>query len=64
MRVTPEERDSIVDRLAEIKADLNAKSEPPCPEATSDEEKLDRETTKLLCELADDHAATPAWRKR
>ena len=57
MTTTPKERDIIVERLAEIKADPNASPEKPSPEQTCEGEKLDGETTKLLCKLADD---TPA----
>ena len=60
MRVTPKERDVIVERLAEIKADPNANPEKPSPERASEGEKLDRETTKLLRKLADDNPAKPA----
>ena len=60
MRVTPKERDVIVERLAEIKADPNANPEKPSPDKTSEGEKLDRETTELLRELADDNPSKPA----
>jgi hypothetical protein len=56
MNTTPKERDVIVERLAEIKADPNASPEKPTPAG----EKLDSETTQLLCELADENVAKPA----
>jgi hypothetical protein len=57
MQVTPKERDVIVERLAEIKADPNANPEKPSLEQASEGEKLDRETTKLLRKLTDDNPA-------
>jgi hypothetical protein len=60
MPVTPENRDAIVDRLAEIKADPNANPEQPTPEQASEREKLDKETTRLLRKLTDDNPAKPA----
>jgi hypothetical protein len=60
MQVTPKERDVIVERLAEIKADPNAKPEKPSLEEASEGEKLDRETTKLLRKLTDGDPVKPA----
>jgi hypothetical protein len=60
MRVTPKERDVIVERLAEIKADPNANLEKPSLEQASEGEKLDRETTRLLRKLTDDNPAKPS----
>jgi hypothetical protein len=56
MKTTPEQRDVIVERLAEIKADPNANPRKP----TSEGAKLDSETTQLLCELADENPAKPS----
>ena len=60
MQVTPKERDVIVERLAEIKADPNANLEKPSTEQASEGEKLNRETTKLLRMLTDDNPPKPS----
>ena len=60
MKVTPKERDVIVERLAEIKADPNADPKKPSLDQASEGEKLDRETTKLLRKLTDDDPAKPS----
>jgi hypothetical protein len=53
MQVTQKERDVIVERLAEIKADPNPNPEKPKPEQAREGEKLDQETTDLLRKLAE-----------
>ncbi len=60
MEANPKERDGIVERLAEIKADPNANPEKPSAVQAAEGEKLDRETTKLLRKLSDDAPAKPA----
>jgi hypothetical protein len=60
MPTNPQEREVIVGRLAEIKADPNANPETPSAEQVSEGEKRDRETTKLLRKLADDSPAKPS----
>jgi hypothetical protein len=60
MPTTPQEREVIAERLAEIKAGSNANPEKPSLEQASEGEKLDRETTKLLRKLTDDDPAKPS----
>ena len=53
MITTPEQRDVIVERLAEIKADPKTNPETPKPQQVLEGEKLDQETTDLLRQLAE-----------
>ena len=60
MEQPQEKRDDIVERLAEINADPNAHSEKPDEAQASQAEQLDRETTKLLKELAENDPDNPS----
>ena len=65
MTTTPEDRDIIVERLAEIKAEHpSANPEELSPEQVSDVENLDNETTTLLHSLADEKPTPKITRAR